>query len=98
MGFSDLPEETDVKKILAACDMIAERLDNFAEAINGLGMNVEWIIDRSKGIFQMFSDPRFMSALPSMMNPAGVMQAAEKMGVSNGGSDGSADAGPAAAE
>lgn len=88
MSFADLPEETDAAKILAALDQLSERIDAHAEAINGLGMNVQWIVDNAKGLFQMFGDPKFMQMLPNMMNPAGMMQAAKEM---EAGNDGSAD-------
>lgn len=90
MGFSDIPAESEAKQILAQLDQQSERLDNFADAINGIGMNMQWLVDNVKHIFEMFGDPRFMSMLPKMMNPAGMQAAAKEMEGSDVGTESAA--------
>lgn len=103
MGFSDIPAETDPERILSALDLLDEkfdrqnaRLDSHAEAINGIGMNIQWLVDNAKHLFEMFGNPQFMKMLPQMMNPAGMMDAAKQMGVDNGGGHADADRSEAA--
>lgn len=67
MSFADIPADTDAERIVKALDVLGERQDAFAEAVNNLGSNVQWIVDNVQGIFQMFSSPAFMSMLPQMM-------------------------------
>jgi hypothetical protein len=92
MSFTDSPEATDAEKILAALDKLNaaqlkmnERLNGHADAINGLGMNMEWLVGQAKQLFQ---------ALPAMMNPA-MMETVMKGMAQHGGQDRPAD-GPAA--
>lgn len=85
MSFAELTAETDIERVIKALDVLSARLDKFAEAINGLGQNQQWLIDQAQGIFQMFGNPSFLSALPGMMNPAGMQAAAEAAaGTENG--------------
>lgn len=76
MSFAEIPADTDAERIIKALDILSARLDSFAQAINGLGTNQQWLIDQAQGIFQMFASPQFLAALPNMMNPAGMQEAA----------------------
>lgn len=67
MGYSDVPVLTDTERILAAQTETQERLEKLTEAVNGLGQNVDWIVQNAQGIFQMFSNPAFMSMLPNVL-------------------------------
>ena len=67
MGYSDIPVQTDTERILAELANTQERLQALTEAVNGLGTNVDWIVQNAQGIFQMFSNPAFMSMLPNML-------------------------------
>lgn len=79
MGYSDLVAETDIELLHKKIDYLYEQQQRLVSAVNGLGQNVQWIIDNAKGIFEMFQSPQFMAALPSMMNPAAMKAAAETM-------------------
>jgi len=82
MGFADIPADTDLERVLKALDQMSERQDKFAEAINNLGLNVQWIVDNVQGIFQMFGSPQFAAMLPQMMSggiPEAAMAAAENV-------------------
>lgn len=79
MSLPDYPVETEAKQILAAQKELAEKVDRLTDALNGVGANVQWMIDNVKGIFEMFSSPQFMSMLPSMVptSPAVSMEASD---------------------
>lgn len=68
MSYADVPVLTDTEKILAAEAETQERLQKLTDAVNGMGANLQWIVDNAQNIFQMFSNPAFMSMLPSMMS------------------------------
>jgi hypothetical protein len=79
MSFAEPAAATDAERILQAIETMSERQDNFADAINGLGANMQWIVDNVKNLFEMIGNPKFMSMLPNMMNPEGMQAAAEEM-------------------
>lgn len=89
MGWPEFPAATEIELVHYKLDHLKDRQDRMVEAINGLGANIQWVIDNAKGIFQMFQSPEFMASLPGMMNPAAMTAAANEM-KDNGGS---ADAG-----
>lgn len=92
MGYADIVADTDIERLEAKLDYLYERQNRLVDAVNGLGKNVQWIIDNVQGIFQMFQSPQFMAALPGMMNPAAMQAAADQVKRENG------DTGPEAAE
>lgn len=65
MSYAESPAPTDAEKILAALDDLSNRVDAQRDAVNGLGQNVQWVIEQAQGIFQMFSNPQFMSKVLS---------------------------------
>lgn len=67
MSFAEPAAETEAKQILAALEKHSEKVAALTDAVNGLGANVQWIIENVQGIFQMFASPQFMSMLPNMM-------------------------------
>lgn len=67
MSAPESPVTTEAQQILAKMEYLLQRQDALIDAINGLGQNVQWIIDNVQGIFQMFSNPQFMAQLPQMM-------------------------------
>lgn len=77
MSAPEIPVQTEAAQILQSQQALQERVEQLITAVNGLGANVQWIIDNVQGIFQMFSSPQFMAQLPKMMG-----------GVSDGGQDG----------
>lgn len=79
MGWPDFPPGTEMEQLHYKVDHLKERQDRLVDALNGIGKNVQWIIDNVQGIFQMFQSPQFMQALPSMMNPAAMQAAATEM-------------------
>lgn len=77
MSAPEIPVQTEAAQILESQQALQERVEQLITAVNGLGANVQWIIDNVQGIFQMFSSPQFMAQLPKMMG-----------GVSDDGQDG----------
>lgn len=67
MSFAEPAAETDTERILRANAETQERVQALTDAVNGLGQQVQWIVDQAKGIFQMFGNPAFMAQLPNMM-------------------------------
>jgi hypothetical protein len=88
MGWPDAPESTDAQKLLNQNEYFRERQDEMIDALNGLGANVQWIVDNVKGIFQMFGSPQFMSMMGQMATG----------GIPSAGSDDAGDAGESAGE
>lgn len=86
MSYAEIVADTDIERLEKKLDYLYERQNKLVEAINGLGTNVQWIIDNVQGIFQMFQSPQFMASLPAMMNPAAMQAAAESIKDENGGS------------
>lgn len=70
MSQPETPAMTDIDRLIQAQENTQEELRGVKEALNGLGANVQWIIDNVQGIFQMFSNPQFMANLPQMMGGA----------------------------
>lgn len=44
----------------------SQRLMELTDAVNGMGENLQWIIENAQGIFQMFQSPAFKSMIPMM--------------------------------
>jgi hypothetical protein len=71
VSFPDTPAETDVEKLVRLQEENSARLDALTEAVNGLGQNMQWVIDNAKGVFEMFSNPAFMSQMMGGFGNAG---------------------------
>jgi hypothetical protein len=76
VGFSETPV-TDIELIKSGMKELREaqeamniRLDNQAVGINGIGESTQWLVDNTSQLFQMFSNPQFMSQLLGMMTGA----------------------------
>lgn len=67
MSAPEAPAQTDIERLIAVHEETQRVVKAQTDAINTLGANVQWIIDNVKGIFEMFSNPAFMSMLPGMM-------------------------------
>lgn len=67
MSFAEPAAETEARQIIAELKALQDKQQALTDAVNGLGANVQWIIDNVQGIFQMFSSPQFMSMIPNMM-------------------------------
>jgi hypothetical protein len=70
VSYADIVPGTETQQLLAAQELQGEKIDRLAEAVNGLGGNIQWIIDNVQGIFQMFGSPQMMAMLPQMMSGA----------------------------
>lgn len=88
----ETPAMTDPEKILNGIANIANeqavmqnRLDEQAKAINMLGENMQWLVNNTQGIFQMFNSPAFMSQMTNAL-----------MGGINGSGPSTPDPAPAA--
>lgn len=44
-----------------------ERLDRQAAGINAIGENLQWLVQNTQGIFQMFSNPAFISQMSNAL-------------------------------
>lgn len=74
MSYPETPVPTDIERLITAQEETQAKVQTLTEAVNGLGANVQWIIDNVQGIFQMFQNPQFLAQLPGMMaggNPNG---------------------------
>lgn len=67
MSQAETPAITDIDRLILAQEETQAKVEALIEAVNGLGANIQWVIDNAKGIFQMFSSPQFMAQLPHMM-------------------------------
>lgn len=67
MGVPEAPAVTEVQQLILEQRAVREELAAVKDAVNGLGQNVQWVIDNVQGIFQMFSSPQFMAMLPNLM-------------------------------
>jgi len=76
MSAPETPVQTEAVQLLQMQEVTNARLDALTDALNGLGQNVQWIIDNVQGIFQMFQNPAVMAQIASMMG-----------GMGNGGQD-----------
>lgn len=61
---------TEMQQALNELSEIKATQQKFADAINGLGANVQWLVDNVQSIFQMFSSPQFGAMLPSILGGA----------------------------
>jgi hypothetical protein len=71
MSAPETPVETEAVQLLRMQQETNARLDALTDAINGLGQNVQWIIDNVQGIFQMFQNPAVMGQIAGMMGGMG---------------------------
>ncbi|MGH9207782.1 MAG: hypothetical protein ACRD1G_14710 [Acidimicrobiales bacterium] len=67
MSAPDYPAGTETAQLLAAQAEQGARIDRLTDAVNGLGQNTQWIIERAEGLFQMLGSPQFMSVLGPMI-------------------------------
>lgn len=57
---------TELQELTDRQDAVEKRLMTLTDAVNGMGANLEWIIENAQGIFQMFQSPAFKSMIPMM--------------------------------
>lgn len=73
MSASEYPTDdvTEIKQLLRqtleAQTALNERLGNQAIGINAIGENLNWLVQNTQGIFQMFASPAFMSQMSNML-------------------------------
>jgi hypothetical protein len=90
MSWPEAPAETEAKQILAALEEQEHRLNLLTDAVNGLGANIQWIIDNVQGIFQMLGNPGMISQMMGALN-AGPDAFAATLGGGFPGSESAAD-------
>jgi hypothetical protein len=83
MGIPESPALTDVENILVKLENIDNALSLHTEAVNGLGANVQWIVDNVKDIFQMFHSPMFTAMMGQAMTGAMGNVPADQSGTDN---------------
>jgi len=57
---------TELDEMRQEIEAQSQRIVQLTEAVNGMGENLQWIIENAKGIFEMFHSPAFRSMLPMM--------------------------------
>jgi hypothetical protein len=77
MSLPETPARTEAQQILDKLDQVIERQDQFTNAVNGMGLNLQWIIDNVSRIFQMFGSPQFMQQMMGVMGNVNAAGAAE---------------------
>jgi hypothetical protein len=73
MGVPEYPD-TDVQymkrelvRMNDAVEGLRDRLDKQAEGINAIGGNLQWLVQNTQGLFQMFASPQFVSQMSNML-------------------------------
>ena len=75
MSEAEAPAMTDAEEIKHLLHQVNDRLDRVANALNGLGSNVQWMLDTAKPLLEMVNSPMFGSMMPGMMSAAaGVLE------------------------
>lgn len=65
---TDVEEIKDMlKQIIAEQAAMNVRLDGQANGINSIGGNLNWLVQNTQGIFQMFASPHFISQMSNMI-------------------------------
>jgi hypothetical protein len=80
MSLPEVPALTEAQQILVNQDVQAQQIASLTDAVNGLGANVQWIVDNVQGIFKMFSSPQFMTQMMGAIGNGGLTGAAEPTG------------------
>ena len=57
---------TELQEMRQEMTIQSQRLMELTDAVNGMGANLQWIIENAQGIFQMFQSPAFRSMIPMM--------------------------------
>jgi hypothetical protein len=79
VSYADIVPGTETQQLLAAMERLEARQAAVAEAVNGVGEKMQWIIEQTEGIFRMFGSPQMMSMLPNLMSGAlGAFPASEE--------------------
>ena len=70
MSPAEAPAMTDAEEIKAGIqvvldkqDDIERRLDEYRDAINSIGENLQWLVQNTQGVFQVLSNPALMSQM-----------------------------------
>jgi len=56
-----------LRQVLEAQNALNLRLDGQAVGINNVGENLNWLVQNTQGLFQMFASPQFVSQMTNMM-------------------------------
>jgi hypothetical protein len=63
--------DAEIRERLEAMEKTVEdhgvRLDRMVQGINAIGENVQWLVQNTQGIFQMFQSPQFMSQMTNAL-------------------------------
>ena len=88
MSQAESPGPTEAQQILATQDEILVLLRKLVDAVNNLGMNQQWIVDNTQGIFQFFNSPQFAAMLQQVMTGQMPMMGMPIPGAIQEGTDG----------
>jgi hypothetical protein len=54
-------------QVLDAQSALNARLDGQAAGINSIGENLDWLVQNTKGLFQMFASPQFAAQMTNLL-------------------------------
>lgn len=67
MSPAEAPVPSQADRIEQRLEAIEESLAAIKDAFNGVGANVVWLCDNTKGIFEMFNNPQMLGMMQGMM-------------------------------
>lgn len=73
MSYAETPVPSQADQILENQQMILDNQRKIMGALDGLGGNMQWLVDNVKGIFEMFGNPQMMSMMQGMMPDMGAI-------------------------
>lgn len=85
MSEPEVPADTEAQQIIKELNRQNEKLGQLVDGYNAIGMNLQWLVDNTKGLFQMFQSPAFMSQMGAMLSGGHPEEAPSSEGDENNG-------------
>lgn len=73
MSYAETPVPSQADTILENQERILANQVKIMGALDGLGGNMQWLVDNVKGIFEMFGNPQMMGMMQGMMPDIGAL-------------------------
>jgi phage-related protein len=67
MSYAETPVPSQADRIEQELAEVKANQQKLIDAFNGVGGNVQWIVDNVKGIFEMFNNPQMLGMMQGMM-------------------------------
>jgi len=67
MSYAETPVPSQADRIEQELAELKASQQKLIDAFNGVGGNVQWIVDNVKGIFEMFNNPQMLGMMQGMM-------------------------------